>query len=240
LNPANPRSRVKNEKSYIRERDAFSGFTLETARTLAEAIKANAVKTKTDRDRVHITLKVKLPDANKLSQDLLGWDETRLNALPTPDQRLLIQRLQQLSRHGKLPMIEGEEDFELIRESGRWKLYLNWAAGIRVDFHSRVTDSLPIEVSWDQSEVVARPGEQFNVHFNVKNTSDKEIFTKVPHRVEPQDLAGYLELVECGIVSPIRLLPREQQKYAFTYMIRGDLPDGIKRIAVTYELANVH
>jgi hypothetical protein len=34
---------------------------------------------------------------------------------------------------------------------------------------------------------------------------------------------------------PVHILPGEEQTYNSTYLVRADLPDGIKNINVTYE-----
>jgi len=44
-----------------------------------------------------------------------------------------------------------------------------------------------------------------------------------------------LDLVECTLLLPVRLRPGEEQIYNSTYVVRGDLPDGIKSLDVTYE-----
>lgn len=231
--------RLKDEKSYVRERGSFTGFTLDVANKLAEFIESAPTKKTMSGNRAHITLKLRLPDANKLSTQLLDWDEERLNALSREKQRALIRSLDQWSAKGQLPMIEGEQSFELVKEKRDWKLFLNWAAGTQVLFQARVDPSLPLDVRWDQREFVIRPGELFNVHFRIKNQSQRQIFTKIPHRVEPKELSEYLELVECGLFSPMRLLPREEREYSSTYLVRGDLPDGTRQLAVTYEFVNV-
>jgi hypothetical protein len=55
------------------------------------------------------------------------------------------------------------------------------------------------------------------------------------HRVEPKELAQYLELVQCALLLPVQLRPGEEQTYDSTYVIRGDLPDGAERLDVIYE-----
>jgi hypothetical protein len=230
---------LKDEKTYLGERGAFDGFTLEVGRKLADWIQATPIEEKTTRSHAHIKLKLKLPDANKLSRTLLDWDEERLNALSAKEQRALLQKLDQWLTHGDIPVIEGEQDFDLVRDGGGWRLFLNWAAGIRVSFQARVSDSLPLEVRWDQREVIGRPDDLFNVHIRIKNLSNREVFTKSLHRVEPKGLAQYLDLVDCGLLLPTKLLPHEEQEYSSTYLVRGDLPDGTKRVAVTYEFTNV-
>jgi hypothetical protein len=231
--------RLKDEKTYIREKGSFTGFTLDVARKLADLIEAASVEKKMTGSRAHINVKLRLPDANKLSAHLMNWDEERLNTLTPKEQMVLIRKVDQWSKEGELPTIEGEQGFDLVKEKGSWRVFLNWAAGTQVMFHAQVAQSLPLEVMWDQREVISQPGELFNVHFRIKNSSDREILTKIPHRVEPKELAEYLELVECGLFSPMRLLPREEQEYSSTYLLRADLPDGIKHLAVTYEFADV-
>ncbi|TMA11961.1 MAG: hypothetical protein E6J89_06190 [Deltaproteobacteria bacterium] len=231
--------RLKDEKTYVRERGTFDGFTLEVGNKLAGWIQATPIEEKTIGERAHIKLKLKLPDANKLSGPLLDWDEERLNALSTKEQRALLQKLDQWSMEGRIPVIEGEQDFDLVKESGGWRLFLNWAAGIRLSFEARVNDALPLEVSWDQREFISRQDELFNVRLRIKNLSNREVFMKSLHRVEPKDMTEYLDLVECGLLLPTKLLPREEQEYSSTYLVRGDLPDGTKQIAVTYEFTNV-
>lgn len=231
--------RWKDERSYIRERGAFTGFTLEVARRLARLIEATPTGQKIDANRAHLNLKLKLPDANKLSNYLQDWDEDRLNALPSQQQKALDQTIDQWSKEGKIPLIEGEQSFDLVKEAGRWKLYLDWADGVEIDFRARVSDNLPLEVKWEQDQVRTRPNELFNVHFRIKNVSNQEVFTKIPHRIEPKDMKEYLELVECGLFSPMKLSPREEQEYASTYLLRGDLPDRTRRLAVTYEFDKV-
>jgi hypothetical protein len=34
---------------------------------------------------------------------------------------------------------------------------------------------------------------------------------------------------------PVKILAREEQTFSSTYVVRGDIPDGTKRIDVTYE-----
>ncbi len=231
--------RLKDERSYVRERGSFDGFTLEVARKLADLIETTPIEEKNNGSQAHIKLKLKLPDANRVSGDLLDWDEERLNALPVKERRALIRRLDQWSAENKIPMIEGEQSFDLVREGGDWKLFLDWAAGVRVTFQSRVTDSLPLEVKWDQEEVLIRPDELFHVRLRIKNRSNREVLTKLHHRVEPNGVTEYLDLVECGLLLPARLLPREEQEYSSTYQIRGDLPEGTRQFAVSYEFKKI-
>ena len=64
--------RLKKEDVYVRERGAFSGFTLEVGRKLSEFIEVRPVKTDFKDDRGRIKLSLKLPDTNNLSELLLN------------------------------------------------------------------------------------------------------------------------------------------------------------------------
>ncbi len=227
--------RVKGEKTYIMEREAFSGFTLELAKKLAGSIEATGETERVNGGRAHIRLKFNLPDANKLSPVLYDWDEDRLNTLPRQKQLETMERVEKLIRERKLSMISGEEDFELVKEARGWKVFLDWAAGVRVVFDASVPQSIPVEAWPVSKETLVQPGEPFTIAFRVKNRSDKDVFVRIVHHVEPKSSADYLDLVECGLLFPVKLAPGEENEYLSTYFIRGDLPDGTKRLAVTYE-----
>ena len=84
-------------------------------------------------------------------------------------------------------------------------------------------------------ETVARPSDVFTIGFMVKNRTNREIVTRIVHRIEPKELAQYLELVQCALLLPVRLRPGEEQTYNSTYILRVDLPDGTKHLDVIYE-----
>lgn len=227
--------RLKNEKTYIRERGAFNGFTLQVARRLADFIEATPIEKKITGSQAHIKLKLKLPDANKLSPLLLQWDEDRLNALPVAGRKALIEMLDKRRNEGKLDTIQGEETFELVKEKGGWRLFLHWAAGVRISFAASVPPSNSFAAEPVQKEVLIQPGELFTIAYRVKNLSGREVSTRIAHRILPKEMAEYLDIVECGLLFPVRLSPGEKEEYSTTYQIRGDLPEGVRRLAVTYE-----
>jgi Cytochrome c oxidase assembly protein CtaG/Cox11 len=225
----------KSQGDYVRERGPFTGFALEVARKLASLIEAHPVDQQAEGNRDRIRLALKLPDANALSGLLLDWDEQRLNNLPASQQRKLLSTIDALRREKKLPMIEGDEEFVLTRENSRWKIYLDWAAGVRVNFATTLPDNGLLVAAPTIEKTVVRSGEQFTVGFKVKNLGSREIVTRIVHRIEPKDLAEYLDLVECALLLPVRLRPGEEQVFNSTYVVRGDLPDNTKAFDVTYE-----
>jgi hypothetical protein len=226
---------LKTRSDYVRERGSFDGVALEAARKLSGLIAIRPVTQQSDGTQNHFKVALKLPDANAVSDLLLGWDEKRLNALPGPEQKKILATIDQLIQDEKLPMIEGEEEFVLVRESSQWKIFLNWAAGIQVKFATALPPRAAVTAQPTIKETVTRSGDLFTVGFKVKNNGASEILTRIVHRVEPKEIAGYLDLVECALLLPVRLRPGEEQIFNSTYIVRGDLPEGTRTLDVTYE-----
>ena len=227
--------RVTDKESYIRERGAYSGFALELASKLAGFIRATPVEEKIDGERAQLKLQLSFPDADRLSANLLGWDEERLNNLSPKERSELVETLDRRRKEGKIPMVQAVQDFELVREGKGWRIFLDWAAGIRVSFDTVVPASLLLEAKPVLKEVTATRGKLFNVFFRVRNLSSREVTTWIVHRVEPKDVDKYLELIECTLLFPVSLQPGKEVKYPSSYLLRGDLAEGTRRVKVTYE-----
>ena len=227
--------RVKPLHDYLRERPPFTGFTLDVARRLAALIEVRPLSETPEQNVNRVKVNLKLPDANALSGLLLDWDESRLNALPVAEQKKILEAIDELNRQGKLPIIEGEEEFTLLREGSQWRVSLDWGAGIKVSFTTVLPSDTAISAEPLTKQTVARPSDVFTIGFRVKNHSNRAIVTRIVHRVEPKELAQYLELVQCALLLPVQLRPGEEQTYNSTYVVRGDLPDGAGRLDVIYE-----
>lgn len=227
--------RLKTQNDYVRERGPFTGFALEAARKLSGLIELRSVSEQPDGKATRVRVAMKLPDANGVSALLLDWEEKRLNALSAAAQNKILTSIDNQAREKKLPMIQGEEEFVLVKEGSQWKVYLNWAAGVKVKFATTLPAHGALSAEPIIKETVARSGDLFTIGFKVKNRSSREIVTRIVHRVEPKELAPYLDLVECALLLPVRLRPGEEQTYNSTYVVRGDLPNGIKGLDVTYE-----
>jgi hypothetical protein len=226
---------LKSRTDYVRERGAFHGLALDAARKLSQLIEIQPVKEDRDGARNRMTVALRLPDANAVGDLLLGWDERRLDALPASEQKKLLAQVEQLVRERKVPMIEGEEQFVLVREGSQWKIFLDWVTGVQLKFATTLPASAALAAEPVTKETVARSGDVFTVGFKVKNLGKNEIVTRIVHRVEPKEMTQYLDLVECALLLPVRLRPGEEQIFNSTYILRGDLPDGAKSISVNYE-----
>ena len=226
---------LNSQNDYVRESGPFSGVALDAARKLADLIEIQPLAQQADGAQSRVTLALKLPDANAVSDLLLGWDEKRLNALPASEQKKILARIDQLVRDHKMPMIEGEENFVLVQEGSQWRIFLDWATGVQVKFATTLPANGALSAQPTVKETIARSGDLFTVGFKVKNQGTGEIVTRIAHRVEPKEIAEYLDLVECALLLPVRLRPGEEQIFNSTYVVRGDLPDGTKTLDVTYE-----
>lgn len=226
---------LKRQDVYVRERGPFSGFTQEAARKLAELIDLHPVAEQWDGEFNRVRVAMRLPDAGAIAPLLLDWDETKLNALSMPERKKILASIDKLAEDNKLPMIEGEQEFVMVKEGIRWKVFLNWAAGVRIEFATLLPPDELIAAEPIGKSTVARAGDVFTIGFKVKNLASEEIRTRIAHRVEPKELAEYLDLVECALLLPVRLGPGEEQIYHSTYLVRGDLPDGVESLNVTYD-----
>jgi Cytochrome c oxidase assembly protein CtaG/Cox11 len=226
---------LKPEKVYVRERGTFSGFTLAAARKLADSIVVEPVKITADGDRTRITAALKLPDAGSVAPLLLDWDEEKLNALPSADQRKILAALDRLSRSGTIKTIQGEEEFALVKEDKEWRLALDWDAALRVSFASIVPANGVIEAEPIPKETVVKSSEPFRISYRVSNRSGKDLRTRIIHRFEPQELREYLDIIECALLLPTSVPAGQQAEYSTTYLVRGDLPESARKFNITYE-----
>ncbi len=231
---------LKTEEVYTKEQGAFSGFTAAVAHKLSNWIEVRPASWQLRGDRLHMSVNLTLPDANAVAPLLLDWDEEQLNRLPYDKQKQILRSLEALKQSGKLKLIKGSEDFVLVKEGTGWKVFLDWAAGVRVTFDTLVPQDGFVDARPAIRETIVHPGDLFTVDFHVKNRTAKDLFARIAHHVEPKTLADHLDLVECALLFPVKLLPHEEQTYTSTYLLRGDLPEGAKEIKVTYEFQLGH
>jgi cytochrome c oxidase assembly protein CtaG/Cox11 len=226
--------RLKDESSYVRERGAFTGFTLEVTKRLAAHIEISSVVKRIADNRAAVKVRLKVPDAQKLAVMLLHWDTDRLNALSAGERSGIIDSLAQLRQDGNLDMAEGEESLEMIKEGTAWRVFLNWAAGLKFNFHTAVPSTAPIQAKLSQSEGTTYPGEPFKISLKITNTSEQAVTARIGHLIDPHEFRDYLDLIECGFLLPFRLLPGEQEEFTSTYLLRRGLPENVRQLTMTY------
>ncbi|MGI0028442.1 MAG: cytochrome c oxidase assembly protein, partial [Nitrososphaera sp.] len=215
-----------------------SGAPLELARALASLIRFEGLKAVIEADRATVTSTVVLPNANDPAiQDLfLGFDEERLAALSPAERTARLDQLPQMARNGRLPVIVGEhEQWELIREDGSWRVFLNWAGALIVRFEGITKAGLPWEFTPVQLVVRAKPGETLQVFYRVKNLADRRITGKARHIMDPPEETGYLEIVTAFCFLQQTLNPAEGQELLVVFRVNPEIPESIREIRVRYE-----
>lgn len=229
---------VKTKEAYVRENGAFTGVTLKMARALASLIRFERVRTVREGDRATVTFRAILPnaDAPEIQTLLLEFDDERLAALSVAERRARVRQLQAMAREGRLPVIVSEhEQWELVREDGVWRVFLNWAGAVTVRFEAMTTADLPWAFAPVQPVIRAKPGETLQAYYRVKNLGDQEITGKARHVLDPPEETGHLQIVSCFCFLQQTLKPGEEQRLPVTFRVDYELPGAIRELRVRYE-----
>ena len=119
--------------------------------------------------------------------------------------------LEKRKRDDSLHMIDVEEKLYLVKEGEQWRIFLNWAAGVKISMPTCLSDAVDWEASISKNEVIVQPGDLFEILLKVKNRSSQPVVTRIRHLIEPQNLTDFLDFVECGFLVPITKPGKEQQ-----------------------------
>ena len=230
--------RLKDVHSYSHERGEYRDFALEAARSVAQSVNIRLAELRIDQERAAVKVKVNVPDATKLSPLMLQWDSERLESLSITERKRLLDAIGRQRADKTMAMVSGEESFNLVKEAGNWKVFLNWAAGIRLTFQPAIPTSSPVQIKIEQTDVASRPGQVFRVAMKIKNTGKQTLLTRIGHLVEPHELREYLDLVDCGFILPVRLQAGKEEEFVTTYLLRGTLPDTVRQLSVTYAVTS--
>ena len=226
--------RIRNERDYVREQGAYDGFTLRLAKGLAEKMEFAALEDKRSGQRARITARFKLPSPEDLSPLVQNWDSEKLNSLSLAQKQQILAKIERLRRDKKLLMVESQETFELIKEGKNWRLFFDWASGTRVTFSFLAPSSSGIEVDFQEKDIIANPREPFIVHFKIKYRGNREVSARIVHRVEPTTVGENLQMIQCGLLSPINLAPGSEQEMASVYLFDRN-PAEVKQVFIAYE-----
>lgn len=229
---------VKSRDQYLRENPSFSGPALRLLRALANRMEIKDVRSADHGDKTTLRFKLRLPDASDptLQKIFMDFDLDRLGALTTEQSQTIEQQLTALANKNRLPMLEGEEQWELIKEADGWRVFLNWAGATRVLFDAKVMEGLPWSFEPLQHQVSAKPGETLQAIYTAKNLSNKPITAKARHIDEPKELASkYLEIIQCFCFIQQTLAPGEVKEFPLIFRINWDTPAEVKELRVSYE-----
>jgi hypothetical protein len=227
--------RVKDINRYAQQRGAFMGFALEATRKLANYIEIEPTQKQLAPNRIQATIKIEIPEPNAISSLLFNWDPRQLNLLGDRDRAKLIESLEEKKRDGSLKMIDAEEKLELVKEGDEWRIFLDWAAGVKIPFRLSVSDAADLDVALSKSVVVVQPGELFEIFLKIKNRSKQRVIARVGHLVEPGEVADFLDFVECGFLLPVAVEAGKEETYYARYLVRSSLPEGVHELNLTYD-----
>lgn len=203
-----------SQPDFVQSRGAYSGFALRLTEYLARGMEFSVLEDSRAGERAHIKATVKLPAPEDLSELVENWNAERLNALSPARQRDIFDRIANLRRERKLALVESQETFDLIKEGTHWRLFFDWASGARVRFDFRAPPGSGIEMEFAEKEIVARPQEPFLVHFKLKNRGRREVTARIVHRIEPAAVRDNLQMIQCGLLSPLDLAPGSEREMA--------------------------
>lgn len=227
--------KLRNLDRYLRQRGPYNGFALEAARKLGEFIEVRFLSGRESDGRRQVTVRYRVPDPQKAAPLVLQWDARRLNSLSSAERRQLIDTLARRGRDGALEMSEGEENFELVQENGGWRIFLNWAAGVAIPLKLDLSKAPELDAVLADDRFVLQPGDVFEVVLKIRNRAKQPVTLRIGHVIEPQPIADYVDFVQCGFLLPITVPPEKEQEFTGTYLVRGNLPDGVRQLSLTYE-----
>jgi hypothetical protein len=228
--------RWKGEATFVAEGEAFTGNLLEATRYLASFVEAKSVQKTVANDRAEVTLTLKLPNAS--APEIAGlfrkWDEAALAAFSASDRDSIRKALDRLRQAGALPVLEGDETFVLVREREGWRVLLNWAAGIRIHFRTRIPEGLPLQAIPEEQDLLVKSGAPFTITVRLSNGSGRGLSMRVAHEIEPKGAASSLVFLQCLLLLPLTLRPKEAKELSSTFMIAGEGPDAAEAFQITF------
>ena len=227
--------KFRDVNRYAQQRGAFMGTALEITRKLASFIEVKPIQKQIAPDRILAVTKLGISEPNKLSPLLLNLDVRRLNSLQRRDVSQIIETLDKKKRDGSFERIEIEEKYELVKEGDEWRIFLNWAVGVKIPFRLALADVGDLDVALSKSEVVVYPGDLFEIEVKIKNRSKQPVVARIGHVIEPRNVTNFLDFVECGFLVPITLPPGKEQEYFARYLLRDNLPEGVHQLDLTYD-----
>ena len=226
---------VGNQVDYIQAQESFSGFARQLAKIFADQIEFRMVEHEISAHRARLTLDYKVPAADEVSALLYNWDQDKLNALSRAEQQRIIGALEKMKKAGNMIYIEGRETFNLVKEDGRWKVFLDWASGIRVSFNAALPSGSLVEVEVLKRALFASVDEPFQTNLKFWNRGQREVVARIDHLIEPREFAGRIAMIACGFLRPLTLYPGEVREVSSAYLLDSGFPKATQ-LRITYEV----
>jgi hypothetical protein len=231
---------ILDQESYLQAQVALGGFAIQLAKQLARDMEIRVVERETKDDRARLTLDYKIPAADELSSLLYNWDQDKLNALPYAEQQRIVAALEKMQKSRNMITTEGRETFTLVKEGGHWKIFLDWASGIKVSFDAAVPPHDAVEVEVLRRTLFAGMDEPFQTSLKLRNRGHREVVARIDHRIEPKEFADRIAMIACGFLRPLTLNPGEEREVSSAYLLDPGFPKNTAlRITFEFSLANV-
>ena len=230
--------KLKSAKEYLTENPPFSGAALELAYQLGNRVEWHELRSEVHGEKATVYFRVTLPDANApaLQKLFLDFDPERLSRLTGSEKREIEKRLESMKKQGTLPVIEGENSLELVKEDGQWKVFNNWGGAIRIRFTAEVKEGLAWDFRPVQEIVLAKPGETLRAFYIAKNVSNRPLTAKAKHVDEPKELAEkYLEIIQCFCFIQQTLAPGEEKEFPLLFRVHFNAPRDVGEFRVNYQ-----
>lgn len=227
--------RMWDEQTYLRAQRPLAGFALILARKLADDMEIRVIERDMKGDRARLTLDYKVPAADEVSALLYNWDQDKLNALSRAEQQPIIGALEKMRKAGNMINMEGRETFNLVKEDGRWKVFLDWASGIKVSFNAALPSDSLVEVEVLKRELFASVDEPFQTNLKFWNRGQREVVARIDHLIEPREFAGRVAMIACGFLRPLTLYPGEVREVSSAYLLDSGFPKATQ-LSITYEV----
>ncbi|HEX2229399.1 MAG TPA: cytochrome c oxidase assembly protein [Candidatus Binatia bacterium] len=225
-----------DQPSYLQGQIERRGFAMELARQLAADMEIRVIEIETQKDRARLTVEYKVPADDELSSLLYSWDEAKLNALSRAEQQRIINLLDSMRKSRDLITTGGRETLNLVREGRDWKIFLNWAAAVKVSFAASVPRDNAIQVEVLRRTVFASPDEPFQTGLKLRNPGQHPFIARITHRVEPTEFSDRLAMIACGFLRPLTLNPGEEREVSSAYLLDSGFPKNTP-LAITFEFS---
>lgn len=231
--------RAGNRADYIQAHGSFSGFALRLAKIFADQIEFRVIEQEIGAHRARYTVDYRVPATDEYAALLFNWDQDKLNALPRADQQRIIGGLEKIRKAKNTISVEGRETFDLVKEDGRWKIFLDWASKIKVSFDAALPANSAIEVEVLNRRLFAGM-EPFQTNLKIRNRGQQEVVARIEHRIEPKETPEHLTMIACGFLRPLTLQPGEEREVSSAYLLDPGFPKNTAlSITFAFNLASV-
>lgn len=227
--------RIQSERDFVKSPSQNDGFALRLARELATYGEVHLLSRSAHSARTRIEIAYTYPAQEDLAGIVYNWDRARLDALTLREQNQILETLEQRRRAGKLIMVTGRETFDLVEQTDGWKIFLDWASGLKVHL-SATAPYGAIEARFAQHEMIVNSDAPFQINLTLKNTGSRRAEFVIVHKVEPKELADELMMIECGLSQPVSLEPGVEREFTMAYVLSENARSALKELKLSYIL----